>query len=301
MKLAITGGTGFVGGRLIAAAAAAGHEVQALTRRFMRPRTGMSWVQGTLDDHAALDALVAGTDAVIHVAGILKSRSAEEFEKCNVAGTKAVVDAAAAAGVERFVHVSSLSAREPALSLYGASKARSEEVVRASGLAYAIVRPPAVYGPGDKETLELFKMAERGLVFLPAQGRLSVIHVDDLGRLLLALADPGVPAGLEVEPDDGRFGGWTHREFGDALAAAVGRKAACIPVPGGLLRFAGRIDELVRGDAAKLTRDRASYFSHPDWVVTPGLAPPAGLWAPQIPTAEGLAATANWYRSRDWL
>ena len=59
-----------------------------------------------------------------------------------------------------------------------------------SGLDWAIVRPPAVYGPGDKETLELFRMAKLGLMLMPPKGRVSVIHVDDLARLLLALAEP---------------------------------------------------------------------------------------------------------------
>lgn len=301
MKLAITGGTGFVGGRLIAAAVAAGHDVQALTRRFMRPRVGVSWVDGALDDRAALAALVSGADAVVHAAGILTGRTAQAFELCNVTGTSDVAAAAAGAGAKRFVHVSSLAAREPSLSLYGASKARSEHVVAAAGLPNAIVRPPAVYGPGDKEALELFKMAKRGLILLPPRGRLSLLHVDDLCRLLLALADPAAPAGLLIEPDDGRPGGWSHGEFAAALAAAVGRKAASVAVPAGLLRVAAGLDEMVRGDRAKLTRDRASYFSHPDWVVDPALAAPASLWRPHVPAATGLADTALWYRNKGWL
>src|SRR4029078_11969889 len=98
---------------------------------------------------------------------------------------------------------------------------------------YAIVRPPAVYGPGDRETFELFRMAKRGIVLLPPEGRLSLIHVDDLARLLLALADKAAPAGLMVEPDDGRHGGWSHAEFGRALGAALGRRVAplCLSAP----------------------------------------------------------------------
>jgi uncharacterized protein YbjT (DUF2867 family) len=86
-----------------------------------------------------------------------------------------LIDAARGAGVRRFVHISSLAAREPELSDYGRSKARSELVVAASGLDWTIIRPPAVYGPGDRETFELFKMARRGLVALPPRGRFSVI------------------------------------------------------------------------------------------------------------------------------
>ena len=117
-------------------------------------------------------------------------------------------------------------------------KAKSEALVERSGLDWAIVRPPAVYGPGDKETLELFKMAKRGVVLLPPKGRLSLIHVDDLARLLLALAEPDAPSGLIVEPDDGRRGGWSHKEFAQALGTAVGRRGVSLSVPRGLMKLA---------------------------------------------------------------
>lgn len=301
MKLAITGATGFVGGHLLDAAVAAGHQVRALTRRSMRARVGVGWVEGALDDQESLSRLVDGTDAAVHVAGVLKGRAEADFEGPNVGGTQSVVDAARSARVRRFVHVSSLAAREPELSLYGASKARSEKVVAASGLSHAVVRPPAVYGPGDKETLDLFRMARAGIVMLPPRGRLSLIHVDDLARLLLALADPAAPADVTIEPDDGRDGGWSHREFAHALGAAVGRRLLTIPMPSPLLNGAARIDELFRGARAKLTRDRAAYFCHPDWVADPGRAPPPGLWQAEIATPEGLASTYRWYRDNDWL
>jgi nucleoside-diphosphate-sugar epimerase len=301
VKLAVTGGTGFVGSRLLEIAVADGHEVRALARRPMPPRAGVRWVTGALDEAAALAELAGGTEAVIHVAGVISGRTAADFDRANVEGTRALLGAAKAAGVRRFVHVSSLAAREPQLSLYGGSKARSEELVATSGLSFAIVRPPAVYGPGDKETLELFRMAKRGVVLLPPAGRLSLIHADDLARLLVALAAPEAPNGLIVEPDDGRRGGWSHKEFAAALGAAVGRRGVSLSVPAGLLRFAARADRLLRGDGAKLTADRAAYFCHPDWVVDPSLAPPPALWQPQISTEDGLAATARWYRSQAWL
>ncbi|MEO8547636.1 MAG: NAD-dependent epimerase/dehydratase family protein [Sphingomicrobium sp.] len=301
LKLAITGGTGFVGSRLIDAAVAEGHQVRALTRRPMDPLPNVDWVSGALDQSAALEELVAGTDAVVHVAGVLKGRTAADFDRANVDGTQAMLSAAKAAGVSRFVHVSSLAAREPQLSLYGASKARSEALVAGAGLRHAIVRPPAVYGPGDKETLELFKMAKLGVVLLPPRGRLSLIHVDDLVRLLLALAGPNAPSGQVVEPDDGRPGGWTHKELARALGSAVGRSNISLSVPSGLLKLAAKADRLLRGDKAKLTADRAAYFSHPDWVADPSRAPPPDLWRPRIATEAGLANTAKWYREQGWL
>ena len=170
--------------------------------------------------------------------------------------------AATAGGVRRFVHVSSLAAREPKLSLYGGSKHKAEELVHSSGLDWVIVRPPAVYGPGDKETLELFRMAKLGLMLMPPKGRVSVIHVGDLARLLLALAEYAAPSNLLVEADDGKPGGWNHREFAKALGKAVGTKPAIVSSPGIVLRLAARADQLLRGPKAKLTVDRAAYFSH---------------------------------------
>jgi len=301
MRLAITGGTGFVGTHLIDVALAAGHEIKALTRREQRERDGIDWVLGDLSNRDALEWLVDGADAVVHVAGTISAPTAAGFDKGNVEGTLAMLAAATAGGVQRFVHVSSLAAREPKLSLYGASKAKAEELVHSSGLDWAIIRPPAVYGPGDKETLELFRMAKLGLMLMPPRGRVSVIHADDLARLLLALAPYPAPSNVLIEPDDGKRGGWTHREFARALAAAVGTRAAVISSPGILLRAAARLDHMLRGENAKLTTDRAAYFSHRNWVVEPKRAAPAALWQAQIPTEEGLVATADWYRAQGWL
>ncbi|MEO5809129.1 MAG: NAD(P)H-binding protein [Sphingomicrobium sp.] len=301
MKLSISGATGFVGSRLLDAALAAGHSVRALTRRPQPARAGVEWVDGALDQPASLDRLVDGADSLIHVAGVINAPDAAGFERGNVIGTGAILAAAEKAGVPRFVHVSSLAAREPKLSLYGGSKSRSETLVAASALPSAIVRPPAVYGPGDRETLELFHMAKRGLVLMPPKGRLSLIHVDDLANLLLVLAAPGAPSGLTVEPDDGHPGGWTHAEFAAALGRAVGRKVLAISAPAMLVKLAARADRLVRGAGARLTPDRAAYFCHPDWVADPARAAPPSLWSPRIPTERGLADTAGWYRAAGWL
>jgi nucleoside-diphosphate-sugar epimerase len=301
MKLAVTGATGFVGGHLLDAALAAGHEVMALTRREQPEREGLTWVMGDLHDRQSLERLVDHAEAVIHVAGVISATSAAAFEEGNVAGTLAMLAAATAGGVQRFVHVSSLAAREPRLSLYGASKERAEALVMGSGLDWVIVRPPAVYGPGDKETLELFRMARLGLMLMPPKGRVSLIHVDDLARLLLAFAAPEAPTHCLTEPDDGKPGGWTHREFARALGDAVGTRPAIVSSPGLLLRLAARADQFVRGPRAKLTVDRAAYFSHRNWVVEPKRACLPGLWNPEIDTAQGLKETADWYRVKGWL
>lgn len=301
MRIAVTGATGFVGSRLLPVLAAAGHEVRALARRPQPETASVEWVEGSLSDGDALRRIVQDADAVVHVAGVINSPDAAGFETGNVAGTLAMLAAATAGRVRRFVHVSSLAAREPELSLYGASKSRSEALVRQSGLDFAIVRPPAVYGPGDKETLELFRMAGRGLVLLPPAGRLSLIHADDLARLLAALADPDAPSALLIEPDDGRAGGWSHREFAVALGEAVGRKNVALAMPRSMLKLGAALDGLLRRGRARLTADRVAYFCHPDWVVDPILAAPPGFWRAEIDTRQGLKDTADWYHAEGWL
>ena len=299
LKIAVTGGTGFVGARLIRALQRGGHQVRALTRRPQDDSGGLTWIGGSLEEPDALARLAESTDGLIHVAGVINADAAG-FEAGNVHGTASVLDAAKSQGVPRFVHVSSLAAREPQLSRYGASKARSEDLVRESGLDYAIVRPPAVFGPGDLETLELFRMAKRGLVLLPPEGRLSLIHADDLARLLIALASAKDPPRL-VEPDDGKPGGWTHRELAAALGDAVGRKGIALSMPRPAMRFGAMLDGLIRRGSAKLTPDRAAYFCHPDWVADPALVPPSSLWKAAIDTREGLRATREWYQEHRLL
>jgi nucleoside-diphosphate-sugar epimerase len=301
MIVAITGGTGFVGSHLIDAALAAGHGVKALTRREQQPREGVEWIPGDLASRAALEAMVSEAEALIHAAGVISAPTAAAFEQGNVTGTLAMLAAATAGGVQRLIHVSSLAAREPKLSLYGASKARAEELVHRSGLDWAIVRPPAVYGPGDRETLELFRMAKLGLMLMPPKGRVSLLHVDDLARLLLALLAPTAPSSILIEADDGKPDGWTHREFARALGQAVGTRPAIVSSPGVLLRLAARADQLVRREKAKLTVDRAAYFSHRNWVVEPKRGAPPELWQPRIDTLHGLKDTATWYSAQGWL
>lgn len=299
MRLAITGGTGFVGGHLIRLATQAGHEVRALTRRAQPPLAGVTWVDGALDRPESLEALVRGAQAVIHVAGVVNAVDRAGFAAGNVVGTGAIVDATGAAGVRRFVHVSSLAAREPALSDYGWSKAGAENAVSASALDWAMVRPPAIYGPGDREMLELFRMARRGLMPLPPGGRLSLIHVADLARLLLTLAETENAPRLLLEPDDGAPDGWDHRALARAIGTAVGRRVVPLPVPAALLRVGALLDGRLRGPNAKLTADRVRYFCHPDWVVR--ARPESDLWMPEIATPAGLKATAEWYRAEGWL
>ena len=296
--LAITGATGFVGSAVLADALAKGHAVRALARRDQPAQDGVTWVRGDLNDTAALAALVDGADAVIHVAGLTNTPDPAEFEAANVTGTANVLAAMAGTGVRRLVFVSSLSAREPKLSAYGASKAKAETLVEASGLDWTTVRPPGVYGPRDVDYLEMFRTAKLGFVPLPPGGASSIIHADDLARLLVALAASNAAPTRKIvyEPDDGREGGWSHKELAQAIGEAVGKRRVFAPhLPRVVLKSAATADRLLRGDRARLTPDRVGYMCHPNWVSRFDRKPPPGIWQPRIAGEEGLKATAEWY------
>ena len=299
--VALTGATGFVGRITLDRLIAAGWHVRALTRRDQHKKAGVTWVHGSLNDTASLTELCKGADAVLHVAGVVNAPDAAGFESGNVTGTAHILAAAQLAGIDRFVCVSSLAARHPELSMYGASKATAEALVRTSSLDWTVIRPPGVYGPGDTEMFDMFRIAAKGWALLPPRGRVSVIHVDDLARLLVTLLSADDVSKCVFEADDGTAGGWSHAGFAKAIGAAVGRDVITVHAPAFLLKFAGWADRAVRGAKAKLTPDRANYLAHPDWTINRDAAPSPQLWTPEIATPKGLKDTASWYRAQGWM
>lgn len=302
--IALTGGTGFVGQAVLDAAAERDLSIAALARKVPQgDARAASWTQGDLANVDALVQLASGSRAMIHVAGLTNTPEPAQFAAVNVTGTQNVIDAAKQAGVKRFIFVSSLSARMPELSAYGASKAAAEELVQASGLDWTIVRPPAVYGPRDGDMFELFRSAKFGLVPLPPGRATSIIHAADLAELMLDLinAQPALVRKKIFEPDDGREGGWSHKELAKAIGKAMGRRVVAPHLPASLLRCAASADKLLRGDRAKLTQDRVGYMCHPNWVARFDRKVPVAIWQPRIGGEEGLAQTAQWYRAQGWL
>ncbi len=301
--IAVTGGTGFVGSRVLDLAQA---PIRSLTRRPQPPRPNVDWVTGDLSTPAALSRLCDNADAVIHIAGVVNARDRAGFDAGNVAGTATILAAAKTAGVRRFVHVSSIAACEPGLSNYGASKAAAEMLVKASGLDWIIVRPPAVYGPGDRDMLDVYRLAARGWGLAPGKGRFSLIHADDLARALLALAEGG-PSGVTVEIDDGAgdaHAGYSFAEFARAVGTGVGRRTRVVMLPPAALgigaEFATAAARLT-GKLPTLSRDRARYLAHPDWVARGGNAALADVWQPRFDAASGIADTVAGYRAQGWL
>jgi uncharacterized protein YbjT (DUF2867 family) len=272
--------------------------LRALTRRAQPSRAGITWIAGALDKPESLATLVEGADAVLHIAGVVNAPDRAGFVASNIDGTRAMVEAAKAAGIRRFVHVSSLSAREPELSVYGWSKRQAEAIVEDSGLDWTIVRPSGIYGPHDTEWLDVFRTAKLGLAFMPPPGQLSLIAVEDFARLLTTLVLTDGPRAV-LEVDDGQV--LTHAELAQAMGAAVGRRVMTLHLPKGLLSLGATIDRRLRGARAKLTPDRVGYLCHPDWTADPAKRPDPALWEPAIPLTKGLADTARWYRANGLL
>lgn len=290
LRLAVTGGTGLVGGALLRAAAGFVwvEAVQGLCRREApsAPR-GTRWVRGDLSDEAALARLCDGADVLVHVAGATAAADDKDFHEVNVAGTARVVAAARRAGVRRVVVVSSQAAGVPSLSRYAASKAMGEAAAirAAGGMDVAIVRPPAVFGPGDEATKPILDALSRGVLPVPGgrgwrDRRFALVTAADLAGELLRVARDGA-AGVRV-PASYPALSWFQ------LAEAAGRPVRIVPVPLGLLRLAGRGADL----AARLT-GRASVFGLGkaremacDWRATP--SGPQGSGLANLPLAEAL-------------
>jgi nucleoside-diphosphate-sugar epimerase len=261
----------------------------------------------------ALQKLVDGASAIIHLAGLIKALRAEDFLTANVGGTESLLFAAAAVNPKAaFLHVSSMAAREPQLSPYAASKRASEESVRqfAGARPWAIIRPPAVYGPGDQATLPLFKAGKSGFLPYPAKNgaRVSLIHVDDLATGLLAAVrqlDTGtLESGLLAEVDDGHAGGYGWPDIIQALTVAVGHPIRSMRLPRPLLAPVAAVNALycrLRHEADVFVPAKLNELYHPDWVVKPPSLSATCRWQPGFDLERGFADTYQWYRRNSFI
>lgn len=304
--VALTGYTGFIGGHLAADLAARGWRVRALVRRELPEAGPVELVHGSLGEPAALEALVEGADAVVHLAGAIKGRSRADFMRANADGTGALAAAwhARAPGA-RFVLVSSMAAREPQLSHYAASKRAAEERLARFDGPWAILRPGAVYGPGDRETLRIFRAAAGPVQPMLNRGaaRLTLVHVQDLVRAIAAMLEGGAPGALH-EVTDARHEGYGWDELARAAAAALGRRARPVRVPGTAVRLLGRLGDIggrLGGGAGMLTSQKAREILHPDWGSAAERQVPPDLWRPEIGLEQGFADAVAWYRRAGWL
>lgn len=303
--IAVTGATGFLGRHLVRALAQDGWRPRVLVRRdpvhaFWRD-TEVEVVTGDLGTPGALDRLATGADVFIHVAGLIKATTLEGFNRVNQDGARAAAEAAKAAGA-RFILVSSLAAREPSLSQYAASKRAGEDAVRAADPSALIVRPPAIYGPGDTETLGLFQLAARSPVLpvLSQASRVAMIHVEDAAAKLVAFCRTPV-LGL-VELSDVRRDGYTWTEIMRGAAHVMGAKPRLIRLPDpGILTAGALVDawSSLTNTPSTFGLGKAKELLHADW--TPSSAPMAEGVPSKFGLIDGFTHTVDWYRAAGWL
>jgi nucleoside-diphosphate-sugar epimerase len=294
--LALTGATGFVGGHVLREAQLRGWRVRALVRS--KEIDGVETARGDLHDAVALAKFVSGSDCVVHVAGAIAARDRLGFFAANAEGTANLAAAAEKAGARRFIHVSSLAARHPELSDYAASKRAGEMAVERLASA-AILRPPAVYGPGDRGILPLVQQLTRRTAFLPGHinQRFSLLYAPDLARLALDAAD-GSWTGIR-DADDGMRGGYSWRDLIAAASQAEGKLIHPVFLPRHALALLSRISaggSRLIGRAAMLTPGKVNELYHDDWVARDALTV-----EDPTPFAEGFRQTVAWYRQHGWL
>jgi nucleoside-diphosphate-sugar epimerase len=319
VRVLVTGASGFLGRATAAAVRDAGHEVRTFQRR-PSGVSGVSDVLGTMTDGAAVARAVAGTDAVVHLAAkVSLAGDPADFARVNVDGTRTLVDAARAAGVGRFVFVSSPSVAHTGSSLVGAgagpaeparargdyarTKAAAELVALgadAPGFAVVAVRPHLVWGPGDTQLVgRIVDRARKGRLPLLDSGAalIDTLYVDNAASAMVAA--------LEHATDDDVHGNayvvtnGEPRPVGDLLAGictASGVSAPRVHVPAGVARVAGSVVEAVwrvrpGEDEPPMTRFLAEQLSTAHWFDQRRTQQDL-QWAPAVSIDEGLARLA---------
>lgn len=322
MKALVTGATGFVGGHLVRALVAGGDTVVGLYRRpearASLETLGAQPAPGTLADEQSLADALRGVDVVYHLAGLVAGSEAE-LTQTNAHGTARVVAACRAAGVGRIVYCSSQAALGPSprgvrlaedappapVTAYGRSKLAGEAAVRAAdGVAWSIVRPPAVYGPGDREFLRLFQIVRWRVapVFGWGGQQLSLVYAPDLAQALAAAGRAAPAAGqiYHAAHDDIATAAGVAR----AAGAALGGVPLVLPLPTAItvpvVAFIGAAAERA-GRRTVVNKDKLAEFLADAWLLDSAKARRDLGWTAPTGLADGMRQTAAWYKREGWL
>lgn len=265
-----------------------------------------------------------GASVVVHAAGATRAPTVAELRKSNVELTRRVVDDANEAGVGRFIFLSSQAAAGPAPSRdapvserqppsptedYGRSKLDAEQVVMsARGGTWTILRPSSVYGPGDRDFLTLFRLAQHGIAVHPGNRShwISIVHVDDLVRAVLAAAtlDSAPGATLFIANDEPAQWAELFRIAAQASGRASAELAIDFQVPSTLVRAAALVGDAaarLTGRAGLLTSGKVALSEAPYWICSNAQAKQSLGFQPEVELRDGFADTHRWYLEHGWL
>ncbi len=285
---------------------AAGWNVRALVRSCSAHRIaekpGLETVTGSLEDDESLNRLVQGAAAVVHCAGAVRGATAADFNAVNVDGLERLVRAVLSLSPRpRFMSLSSLAARAPELSHYASSKRQGELALAAMAedMEWVALRPPAVYGPGDKEMLPLLQSMGRGIapVLGEPHARVSLLYVEDLCAAVLSWLNAGSCRCGVYELNDTQTGGYSWDEVIAKVSALRARRIIRLPLPAALLKLIALMNVAVArliGYAPMLTPGKVRELRHPDWVADNSALTAAIGWQPAFPLERGLRRTMGW-------
>ncbi len=295
--LALTGVTGFIGKTLSRHLIERGWHIRALVRTTPPPTTGLpsniEFIQGSLNQVPILSQFAQGCEAVIHCAGTIRGISRSDFQEANIDGVKNLIQVCGSQFPQpRFLLLSSLAAREPSLSPYAWSKREGEKLLEqeTKGFSWVIIRPPAVYGPEDRALTPLFALLKRGigLRLSPPRSKFSLIHVDDLGQLVVHWVERGSPRSTILEVDDGHPGGYSWDEVFQLYPTAPRIQFSIPPRMLWLVAKGNELSARLVGYSPLFTTGKVAELLHPDWVCHTSPATQNLDWSPQIPLEHGL-------------
>ena len=302
--IALTGATGFIGGVLARRLETIGWQIRALVRpasfgaRYAG--TATQWIEGDLEDLDSLRRLVNNdVYAVVHCAGAVRGASQAQFDYVNVDGVARLVQASRKQHrVPRFLLISSLAAREPHLSPYAASKRQGEDTLTATAgdMNWAVLRPPAVYGPGDKELLPLFRWIGRGIapILGSRSARFSLLYVEDLAEAVVQWLNSETNERRAFELHDGHPEGYAWHDVVDTVARLYDRHVFRIQVPVSILRLLAGLNlgaAQIFGYAPMFTPGKVRELNHLNWVCDNNALTREIGWTPRVSLAEGLQHT----------
>jgi len=295
--VALTGASGFIGQAIAHRLIQAGLKVRGLVRTSRKipnlEHQNITLVSGTLDQKESLHKLIQGCTGLVHCAGAIRGSEKKDFIPSNIQGVANLLSVCLSqTHPPRIVHLSSLAAREPSLSPYAWSKREGELLFQKDGesLNWIILRPPAVYGPGDEALLPLFRLGKKGIALQlgPSEGKFSLIHVHDLTDVILRSLEAETIRSTILEVDDGLAKGHSWKSVFHILNPQMKVHVTISPK---LLRLIGKSNEFLSRlfrYSPLFTTGKVNELVHTNWVCESLEARQQLEWNPKIPLEEGL-------------